>query len=119
MFHGAILPPFRPEVNQHVAIIRADTPTMNPHYLLDTINNDHNKQKLLNLAQGGATREALTKETISNFPILLPPHKLITRYGEIAGAIHAQRETLGRRNQTLSRTRNLLLPRLLAGCLPT
>ncbi len=102
-------------VNQHVAIIRADTRRMDPFYLLDTINNDHNKQKLLNLAQGGATREALTKETICNFPILLPPRELLTRYGQVAGAMHAQRETLALRIQNLRRTRDLLLPRLLSG----
>jgi type I restriction enzyme S subunit len=102
-------------VNQHVAIIRADTRRMDPFYLLDTINNDHNKQKLLNLAQGGATREALTKETICNFPILLPPPELLTRYGQVAGAMHAQRETLALQIQNLRRTRDLLLPRLLSG----
>jgi type I restriction enzyme S subunit len=88
---------------------------MDPFYLLDTINNDHNKQKLLNLAQGGATREALTKETICNFPILLPPRELLIRYGHVAGAMHAQRETLALRIETLRRTRDLLLPRLLSG----
>jgi len=102
-------------VNQHVAIIRADARCMDPHYLLDTINNDYNKQKLLGLAQGGATREALTKETICNFPILVPPRELLTRYGQVAGVIHAQRETLQRRNQNLRSTRDLLLPRLLSG----
>lgn len=102
-------------VNQHVAIIRADTRRMDPFYLLDTINNVHNKQKLLNLAQGGATREALTKETICNFPILLPPRDLLTRYGQVAGAMHAQRETLALRIQNLRRTRDLLLLRLLSG----
>jgi type I restriction enzyme S subunit len=102
-------------VNQYVAIIRADTRRMDPFYLLDTINNDHNKQKLLNLAQGGATREALTKETICNFPILLPPPELLTRYGQVAGAMHAQRETLALQIQNLRRTRDLLLPRLLSG----
>jgi len=102
-------------VNQHVAIVRADTRCMDPFYLLDTINNDHNKQKLHNLAQGGATREALTKETICNFPILLPPHELLIRYGQVAGAMHAQRETLALRIQNLRRTRDLLLPRLLSG----
>ena len=101
-------------VNQHAAIIRVDERRMNPHYLLDTINNDHNKRKLLGLAQGGATREALTKETISNLPILLPPLDILSQYGRVAGAIHEQREALQRRNQTLRRTRDLLLPRLMS-----
>src|SRR5271163_3618666 len=42
------------------------------------------KQKLLGLAHGGATREALTKDTISSFPLLLPPRDLVFLYGRIA-----------------------------------
>jgi type I restriction enzyme S subunit len=102
-------------VNQHVAIVRADPRSISPYYLLDTINNDQNKQKLLGLAQGGATREALTKDTISNFLILLPPRELVFKYGEIAGSLHIQRDTLDRQTQNLRRTRDLLLPRLLSG----
>jgi type I restriction enzyme S subunit len=102
-------------VNQHVAIIRANPQCMNPFYLLDTLNNDQNKQRLLGLAQGGATREALTKETISNFLILLPPLNLTSRYAEATGPVHIQREILDRQIQNLSRTRDLLLPRLLSG----
>ncbi len=102
-------------VNQHVAIIRADTQLMDPHFLLDSINSEQNKRTLFSLAQGGATREALTKETICRFQILQPPRELVFRYGRIAGALHTQRENLQRKNQTLRSTRNLLLPKLLAG----
>lgn len=102
-------------VNQHVAIVRANPRYMDPYFLLDSINNDQNKQKLLGLAQGGATREALTKDTISNFLILLPPRDLVLKYGELAGPLHSQRETLNRQIQNLRRTRDLLLPRLLSG----
>lgn len=59
-------------VNQHVSIIRIDSQHANPYYILYYINCPHNKLKLLNIAQGGATREALTKETIENFVIELP-----------------------------------------------
>lgn len=102
-------------VNQHVAIVRADSRYMDPYYLLDAVNNEQNKQKLLGLAQGGATREALTKDTISNFLILLPPRELVLRYGKIAGPLHAQRETLNHQTQYLRCTRDLLLPRLFSG----
>lgn len=102
-------------VNQHVAIVRANFQSIDPYYLLDSINNDQNKQKLLGLAQGGATREALTKDTISNFPILLPPADIVSKYGEVAGPVHTQRETLNHQIQHLRRMRDLLLPRLLSG----
>ena len=102
-------------VNQHVAIIRANTELVDPHFLLDSINSEQNKKTFFSLAQGGATREALTKETICRFQILLPPRDLVFRYGRVAGAMHTQREGLQRKNQTLRRTRDLLLPKLLQG----
>ncbi len=102
-------------VNQHVAIVRADQGRADPYYVLDTINSEQNKQQLLAFAQGGATREALTKETIEKFPIMLPSGLLLETYGKCAGALHAQREALERQIQNLRRTRDLLLPRLLSG----
>lgn len=69
----------------------------------------------MTLAQGGATREALTKDTVSNFEIVLPPRSLMKRYDSIARGIHEQREVLLRQIQNLRRTRDLLLPRLLSG----
>lgn len=102
-------------VNQHVAIVRADPTKASPYYLLDTINSDRNKAHLLALAQGGATREALTKNTISNFEIILPSRAVMERYNDIAGGIHKQREVLLRQIQNLRHTRDLLLPRLLSG----
>lgn len=102
-------------VNQHVAIIRTDPAKGSPFYVLDAINSDQRKQQLLALAQGGATREALTKDTVSNFEIVFPPRPVMKRYDEIARDIHRQREVLVRQIQNLRRTRDLLLPRLLSG----
>ena len=60
-------------VNQHVAIVRLNQILADPYYVLYTINSPQYKQHLLGLAQGGATREALTKDTIGDFEIPLPP----------------------------------------------
>lgn len=102
-------------VNQHVAIVRTNSASIDPFFLLDSINNDHNKQRLLGIAQGGATREALTKDSIAGFPILLPPLDLIRRYGQIASAFHTQRDKLSQRITSLRTTRDLLLPKLVSG----
>jgi len=102
-------------VNQHVAILRADRVHMDPHLLLDSINSEQNKAKLLALAQGGATREALTRETISRFEILVPSPQLVHRYGQIAASSYAERENLRSQVDNLRKTRDLLLPRLLSG----
>jgi type I restriction enzyme S subunit len=102
-------------VNQHVAIVRADRLRIDPHLLLDAINSNARKAHLLALAQGGATREALTKETISKFEIVVPPKELVGRYGDLAATSSVEREGLRRRAENLRKTRDLLLPRLLSG----
>ncbi|WP_083779265.1 restriction endonuclease subunit S [Thermincola potens] len=73
-------------VNQHVSIVRIDKSKANPYYVLYSLNSPINKQRLLTLAQGGATREALTKETISNFEINLPS---LTVQNKIAAILSA------------------------------
>jgi type I restriction enzyme S subunit len=60
-------------VNQHVSIVRIESSIAEPYYVLNVINSPYYKHYLLTLAQGGATREALTKEKIENFEIPLPP----------------------------------------------
>ena len=102
-------------VNQHVAIIRADPAKTSPFYVLDTINSAQRKKQLLALAQGGATREALTKDTIYNFEIVFPPRSVMERYGYIARCIHKQREVLQRQIRNLRCTRDLLLPKPISG----
>jgi type I restriction enzyme S subunit len=103
-------------VNQHVAIVRADPAKASPFYILDSINSESRKAQLFALARaGGATREALTKSTLGNFEIILPPRLLLSSYREVAQGIHKQREVLMRQIQSLRRARDLLLPRLMNG----
>jgi len=59
-------------VNQHVSIVRLKPRAADARYVLYAINSPYNKRRLLTIAQGGATREALTKEKIENFEIPLP-----------------------------------------------
>ena len=60
-------------VNQHVSLVRVDSNRADSRYVLYCINSPAYKHQLLVLAQGGTTREALTKEIIGNFEIPLPP----------------------------------------------
>ena len=57
-------------VNQHVSIVRGDNTIVLNEYILYYL--QFKKQLLLSLSQGGATRNALTKGMIEEFPILLP-----------------------------------------------
>ena len=102
-------------VNQHVMIVRVDPEKADPFFVHKAINSDERKRQLLSFAQKGSTREALTKEMVGRFEIILPTKVLMRQFGEIAGAIFRQRETLARQNQKLRVARDLLLPRLMSG----
>ncbi len=85
-------PKFLPaRVNQHVAIVRIRPDVADAHFVLYCINSLHFKSRLLALAQGGATREALTKTTIENFEVCQPPLPVQRR---IAGILSAYDELI-------------------------
>jgi type I restriction enzyme S subunit len=78
-------------VNQHVAIVRVRPDVADARFVLYCINSLHFKSRLLALAQGGATREALTKTTIEDFEVLQPPLLILQR---IAGILSAYDELI-------------------------
>lgn len=60
-------------VNQHVALIRCNPDKLNPYFVNSLLINDSFKSYLLlKASQGGATREALTKEILESLPVILP-----------------------------------------------
>ena len=105
-------------VNQHVMIIRVAPAEADPFLVHAAINSDERKRQLLSYAQKGSTREALTKEMISDFEITLPTQPLMRQFGEIARTCFLQRENLALQIQKLRAARDLLLPRLMSGEVP-
>lgn len=73
-------------VNQHVAIVRVNSELADPHFVLNVINSPRYKTHLLTIAQGGATREALTKEKIENFEIPFPPLPVQHKIADVLSA---------------------------------
>jgi type I restriction enzyme S subunit len=102
-------------VNQHVMIIRTDPALASPYFVLAAINSEGRKRQLLSYARAGGTREALTKEMIANFQIVLPERELLQRFAVVAGDNHQQMEALANQNVALRAARDLLLPRLMSG----
>ena len=103
-------------VNQHVIIVRVDKAKADAAYVLCAINSDNRKAQLLSLAQGkGATREALAKTTVEQFPIVLPDKSTHDAFVTLVGPMFKQREILDSQNIQLTRARDLLLPRLMSG----
>lgn len=61
-------------VNQHVSILRPISGRLNPQYFVRLLNNENMNKLLYGIAtQGGATREAITKDQLQNLEIIIPP----------------------------------------------
>jgi type I restriction enzyme, S subunit len=88
-------------VNQHVAIVRVNPEIANARFVLYCINSPKYKSHLLALAQGGATREALTKTTIEQFHVPQPPLPIQCRVAAILSAYDNLIENNTRRIQIL------------------
>lgn len=59
-------------VNQHVMIIRPKGEYNLTYYLLCLLCYSENKAKLLGISQSGSTREAITKEEVEGFKVVVP-----------------------------------------------
>src|SRR5690554_312529 len=89
-------------VNQHVAIIRANTQKIDNHFLLYYLLDPNFKRFLLQIASNGATRNALTKSDLESLliktPIDLKEQKSIA---QVLTAFDDKIENLRAQNQTL------------------
>ena len=74
-------------VNQHVAIIRLNEIKADSKFVLYHLLND--KSYLLTLAQGGSTRNALTKGMLEELEIPMPPLPIQHRIAEVLGRYDA------------------------------
>ncbi|NBY46390.1 MAG: restriction endonuclease subunit S, partial [Proteobacteria bacterium] len=63
----------------------------------------------------GAAYPAVTATTFENADLLVPPAPLLEAFGDVSILMAEQIHSLQRQTQTLRRTRDLLLPRLLSG----
>ncbi len=80
-------------VNQHVSIIRAKTELLNPVFLNHLLVSDKVKRNLLGVgAGGGAVMEAITKEQLENFEIILPPINVQNKFEELINIVFAQKK---------------------------
>tara|TARA_R110001592_G_scaffold336934_1_gene622694 strand:- start:2541 stop:3806 length:1266 start_codon:yes stop_codon:yes gene_type:complete len=102
-------------VNQHVAIIRANIEAVSPEFILYTLISANGKSRLLNLAQGGATREAITKTHIEKFSVVVPPQAVFESFNEIVNSVVRKAHVLFVKNENLRKQRDMLLPKLISG----
>jgi len=79
-------------VNQHVSIIRVIKHLINPIFLSYMFTNKIYQNYLLKIStSGGATREAITKKQIENFPIITPPLGLQEQFANKVSQIEKQK----------------------------
>ena len=90
-------------VNQHVCIIRANPEKVLGSYILYYL--QVNKLYLLQLAAGGATRNALTKDMIKNLELELPPLDEQKRIVSLLNVIQSKIKKNYRINKNLHKQR--------------
>ncbi len=79
-------------VNQHVSILRPISSKLNSKYLSSLLISKNSKIHLLKVGSaGGAIMEAITKETLNNFIIALPPIKLQNKFAQRIEEIEKQK----------------------------
>lgn len=71
-------------VNQHVCILRCDQAQIIPMFLNAVFISEQYQAKLWNIAEAGATRQALSKEKIEVLPIIKPPLTLQNEFAAFA-----------------------------------
>jgi type I restriction enzyme, S subunit len=81
-------------VNQHVAIIRAKKDCLNPVFLNHLLVSNSVKTKLLGVGSGGgAVMEAITKDQLEQFEIIVPPIKLQDKFEKLINNVFSQKST--------------------------
>jgi len=81
-------------VNQHVAIIRTKPEVLNPIFLNHLLVSNRIKTKLLGIGSGGgAVMEAITKDQLEQFEIIVPPVKLQDEFEQLINNVFLQKST--------------------------
>jgi type I restriction enzyme S subunit len=86
-------------VNQHVSIIRTNPDKLDSDFLLYQL--AARKEELLSLAEIGATRRALTKGMIEEFPVKAPPLSEQRAIAAVLSSLDDKIDLLHRQNKTL------------------
>jgi type I restriction enzyme, S subunit len=100
--------------NQAVAIIRPDFDKIDPEYLLcyfASINYKH----YLSSRIVQAVQANLSLGVLSDSPVTIPDKKIRNGFREAVKPIFSKKESNQREIQTLTKTRDALLPKLMSG----
>lgn len=99
-------------VNQHVMIIRPNNKLNISFYLLLNLCSTDSKNALLGISQSGSTREAITKNEIENFEIIVPKSDLLVKFENLMNKLFLEKELKSLESQKLMELKALLLSKL-------
>ena len=98
-------------VNQHVMIVRPSQKCM-AFYLLCTLCYPDEKNTLLGISQAGSTREAITKDEMERFKIIVPAQEILQKFDNECSKIFERKNLATKENQTLTQMQTLLLSKM-------
>ena len=98
-------------VNQHVMIVRPSKKNMS-YYLLCTLCYPDVKNTLLGISQAGSTREAITKDEMEKFKIVVPADDILQNFDYGCSKIFERKNLASIENQTLTQMQTLLLSKM-------
>ncbi len=99
-------------VNQHVMIIRPNDKLNVSFYLLLNLCSTDSKSALLGISQSGSTREAITKNEIEDFEVVVPDSYRLKKFEYQMQKIFSLKDMKSQENQKLAELKELLLSRL-------
>jgi type I restriction enzyme S subunit len=99
-------------VDTHVTIVRPKS-TVDPHFFGVQLLSCQNAFE--GAAVGSTGQTELSRASISELPIIIPPKALCDAFGRLVGPLRTQAEVLSAQIANLSETRDLLLPKLISG----
>ena len=97
-----------------VAIVRSAPGRVLPSFLIQAWNEESNLKRIAAQASG-TTRLRITRRELAALEFIIPPVELQTRFDQLVTPIRSLVRTMSKTIDVLRQTRDLLLPRLLAG----
>ncbi len=100
-------------INEHVFILRTNS-RCSQNYLYFYLDRPDITQKIINL-NTNAAQPGINQAGVKSLPILLPPKELIELFDNKVEPLLGLLFNLAKKNQTLRKKRDLLLPKLISG----
>ncbi|MGB7323605.1 MAG: restriction endonuclease subunit S [Rubripirellula sp.] len=89
--------------------------TVGPAWTYSFARSKHLRQTAINSMKGSDGRQRVNPAVFSDYPVLLPPKSLLSKFEDIAGRSLQLVQNLHSQNLQLIQARTMLLPRLMSG----